>query len=443
MKYFFIVLLIITSFNSFAQKDSVWTEYDTEHTIEYADADEFASFQDAKYISNYLKPMISNKAINTLFHFSMGIGRLPRFNSITQKVKQTRHEFNRDLDLMFSIEQRLYKATTFSLGLVLPESNELTKNLNRGIGWSTEFRWYKHEHLRIKKGLGKGDFNGQFYGLRFDYYNHHHLLTANQKTTLRSYRFLISTGQRIQFEIIKPTSLNRIGLYLESRLGVGYSELLDDNFGEPKIVKRWGPVGELRFGINLSLSSKRIGEEIRLDPCTINLCSIERNHAFRLDFMNALTNVAMGRLNGTIALGYERKVSKSYFSIYSEMRFDYQWLDFPNLEKDILLLTPSIVLEPRYFLLKKQKIAKGKTSNDLDGGYIGLNFQGRKQFGEDTFFDEKLALTPVMGATITVNPFYLETKMGLGIATLSNSEEKLFDHFYSNYIFQYTIGLLL
>ncbi len=73
-------------------------------------------------------------------------------------------------------------------------------------------------------------------------------------------------------------------------------------------------------------------------------------------------------------IAFERKISKSSFSVNLELRshFSYTLFNYQEVKKNYWLFSSNVLLEGRWYYNLKNRILKGKTGNGLSANYIAL-----------------------------------------------------------------------
>ncbi len=231
-----------------------------------------------------------------------------------------------------------------------------------GVGIGIQPRWYYGMKKRITSGDQANNLSGNYIGLGIDY-------------------------NEVRGGGTKRWGITDIGLKygIQRRIfGRGFIDIqIGPQFtfrefsykgqnGETRIEKNdsWLLTSQVKLGFVLGQSNLSLEAEKR---CDVFQCFEERKGIFKLDLLNAL-NMSFDTdqsVIGTVNLAYEFKVAPAW-SINNEFNLTYFFKtnNFPN--GDNLFLSLGLTTQARYYYDLKNRIAQGKSSNNLTGNYVAL-----------------------------------------------------------------------
>jgi len=117
-------------------------------------------------------------------------------------------------------------------------------------------------------------------------------------------------------------------------------------------------------------------------------------------------------------IAFERKISKSAFSVNIELRprFSYSSINYQEVKENYWFFSTNILLEGRWYYNLKRRILKGKTGNGLSANYIAFGgssiYSTGKYPGEDNIYNY-LHLTTGWQRLFSKH-LYFDINIGLG-----------------------------
>jgi hypothetical protein len=213
-----------------------------------------------------------------------------------------------------------------------------------------EGRWYFDMPRRIRKGSSANNFIGRYISMEYR-------KTWNSIPMYSSYMASLNAGFQ--------TRLLRFG-YLDWRYGVGYAP--------SSFYSRGGFFGDAKIALGLILGSPKKSTAQGASWCEVLNCFREERSLFKVDLLHVLefAKDRMLKINPNIA--YEQKIGDSPFSIEGKTGLAWGRYQFGATNiSGLSYQSASVAIEPRYYFLQKRQIARGKSGNNLNGLFFGIN----------------------------------------------------------------------
>lgn len=312
-------------------------------------------------------------------------------------------------------------------------SRDLSLNVSYGLGFSgdgnvirfrdfsldahhfrVEPRWYYNMSRRIREGRSANNFSGNYFGIEF------------AQTT----RIGVSADFEYRTATVRygiQRRLFRYG-YFDMSYGLGMR-------ATPQTAYHQGSTqlfGDARLGIGLALAAPKSTRTKKFDQCDVLQCFREESRMWKIDLFNLFRIVRTGFVEGSLRTAVEQKIGGSPFSVEAQLQMDGSYLDQPAL------ITHSLGtgghLQSRYYYNLKRRIARGKSGNNLSGGYVawqadwhqshttykGLNVDGVKTKQTETY--TQMHTGPLLGIQYRIfEKGFIDFNLGAAMGTEKTS----------------------
>jgi hypothetical protein len=157
-----------------------------------------------------------------------------------------------------------------------------------------------------------------------------------------------------------------------------------------------------RVAIGLALAAPRAGKGSGSQSyCDVLRCFLEERQMFRFDLLQ-LVQFRSDYVQFKPSFAYERKIGESPFSVELEGAFTGtgRKLYFTGDERTWgWEYKAALSAEPRWYFLQKNRIAKGKSGNNLAGVYGGVNARYKWHYSEiyNQNWEKGAQLSPIVG----------------------------------------------
>lgn len=343
-------------------------------------------------------------------------------------------------------EQRI--ATGFSVNMMMEWANILRKTdlleevkmedvplyqynstAFRNISFSIEPRWFFEKKQQIKEGISGNNLNGTYVGLKLstNWWQDGTYITneenpVNGRTNQRRHDHI---GKR-QVAVINFGWQHYLldNNFINFQLGTGLSHnsqslqsITASNGTDitiPAISKwKWLLNYQVTWG---AVFGKRKKEDTSID----NFIEYyeEANDMWKIDLFNLFQGLNEKGATGRLHIAYERKISKSQFSIENGLQYLYSFdIDTKDYENQLLFQ-----VEPRFYFQLRKDIRKGKAANNLSSIYLGFLNQWNISGADLSRRNNRYNYDLVWGAQLRFfENLYGDVRLGFGLQDRINN----------------------
>jgi hypothetical protein len=242
-------------------------------------------------------------------------------------------------------------------------------DFSNGHALRLEPRWYFDMPRRIRAGKSANNFSGNYFGLEL-------ARVGRMDDALAGYR-----GASLRFGLQRR--LFRHG-YFDMSYGLG----VRDYFVTPFNRGSRGLFGEARFGLGLALASPRPTQTPQSAYCAVFQCFREENRMWKVDLFNLFRANTLDNLQGGVRASVEQKIGQSPFSVELQARGSGYYYDYQvsNARIQSNALSAGAQLQGRYYYNLKNRIARGKSGNNLSGSYAAIQAGAARTWSESPEF---------------------------------------------------------
>ena len=302
-----------------------------------------------------------------------------------------------------------------------------SENVHVGnIAWGVEPRYYLQQNYRDHEGHRISNLSGTYLGASFQQTKT--IIDINpefepSKYTTESYALVFG----IQHRFLKHGYVD-LGWRLGANKLSQYEIASWSNFGR---TGKWHEFLDqrLHFGWELGGRSPKYGEN---KTCDVFKCFREETRLVKIDLVNLISELTFNNQRGSIGLAYEQKWGQSAFSTQIETNLtasnaQYRYKNLQNIWER--KLDNVLAIEPRWYFTLNRRIAKGKSGNNLNGLFLGLNAAysatwstNRGVEGDWIYTKNAVSIAPVVGFQYRIfNHGFVEYHIGAGPSRFNNA----------------------
>ncbi len=295
----------------------------------------------------------------------------------------------------------------YAAGLLPMRGSAYFKGHYRGSGWRIEPRWYYDMPRRIRAGKSANNVSGNYISAEYQSFTQHD--RAPEPTVLfERYRF-----QAVSLHYGLQRRLGRFG-FIDASVGAGYQKASYQTSFINTTLNDDGFFFETRVAAGFALGMPRTAKS-NVPFCDVLRCFEEDRHLWKISLAKAL-HIDQGSIATNPKASYEQKIGSSAFSIEMEAEVFLNAYQYLGERLRLQKYGAGINIQPRWYFLQKQRIAKGKSGNNLAGIFGGI-MSGyrltRSLFTGDVVYKKGF--------------FYMAPHVGI--------QQRLFEHGFINYKF--------
>ncbi len=230
--------------------------------------------------------------------------------------------------------------------------------------FAVEPRWYYAMPRRIRQGRGANNMSGNYIGLEGVFVR-----------TNSNIGQLPVVGEQRSFALRYGVQ-RRLFRYGFLDIGFGLGILKEERSAWRTPFKdEWHIFANSQIGIGLALARPRTTAASG-GYCDVLRCFREERQMWKIDLYNLIRINSLDDLKGQLSIAYERKLGTSPFSLQAQGEWSqaHSYTNYlfasPYLTNNNTA-TYSGTLQSRYYYSQQQRIAKGKSGNNLSGVYVG------------------------------------------------------------------------
>jgi hypothetical protein len=311
-----------------------------------------------------------------------------------------------------SAELKLSKA--FSVEGGFEYGTRLNGEFQKTFSVHLEPRWYPGLPKRIKSGQQANNLSGNYLGAEFRY---------------QRYQPFDNTQNSVMLYYGVQHRLFDFG-YFDIGFGAGLAQLNATPY------RRGGQMFLTRTRARIGLAKLLPKAKKQDQPfCEVLKCFREERRMWKIDLYDfvelyAYSNFRALYLNPSIA--FEQKIARSAFSVQTEFssrfsfgRYQFGYVGGNQQSYNINSQSVGLDIQPRWYFTLKNRIAKGRSGNNLSGMYVGVNGGGRLiREASNAVNNQKLVYTtrqlsaaPVLGIQYRfLKHGYIDLSLGAGVA---------------------------
>ena len=262
-----------------------------------------------------------------------------------------------------SAEWKVAPALSLHAGVIVPtRGSRYFRGHYRGGGWRVEPRWYYDMARRIRFGQSANNVSGNYFSAEYQTF-----VQRDQEpepvVSFHRYRF-----EAVSLRYGLQRRLGRFA-FVDVSLGAGYQQASQESANSTSQTDQSG-FFDTRVAAGLAFGAPRT-DKSKVPFCDVLRCFQEDRHLWKISLAKAL-QVNQAGPSSNPKVSYEQKIGNSSFSIETETElFLSAHRDF---EQSLQLRNygAGLNVQPRWYFLQKQRIAKGKSGNNLAGVFAGV-----------------------------------------------------------------------
>jgi hypothetical protein len=365
MKYLLIIITLF-SFNSMAFSQdsiSVRTEIDT--------------FSPANYEGQYDYVFARKEPKTQLFKTGiLGFQTGESFELFAYERK-----INQDMSIHLSMNIRGIGSSYKSSRLLNNSFGERDTSFRSSEGFvniAIEPRWYFNMKKGIKSGLIANNFHGSYislrtsYGLENDpYFIPDWKFNKDSSFATTSFNDMPKRNHFISNELCFGIQRRILRFqYIDFGIGTGIRTRIKTNFPTDEKRMQWIFNYRLSYGFVLDGFKKKKNNAAR---CEALHCFEEEKSMWKIGLSNLITRFNQKQFSGILSAAYEQKIPNTMFSLEGNVAVaGNAHARGYSFSKNDNRYAVRVGVMPRYYYELKEKIAQGKSANNLSGNYLGL-----------------------------------------------------------------------
>lgn len=317
------------------------------------------SFEKTRFVDRYSQVFGTQSPAKVLFKWNaLSLAPIVTYGEENQVIKSA--------PIVPSIDLRIEAKLAPMLSIQAAGTYYHTRqtSFNRG-GYGTDIRieprWYYDMPGRIRSGKSANNLTGNYIGLE-------------GRNFWYGSKLLKYESQALSLRFGMQRRLWRYGFF-DLSYGVGYQSSEYRYISEGTVFQRYSQhsvYGEARVALGFALGGRKPAEAASSSVCDVLRCFQEDRHMFKLDLLRAVRfdqNVV--KINPIFS--YEQKIGQSQFAVEleGEIRLNRVQQFDTNQARHTWSFGAGASIQPRYYLLQKWQIARGKSGNNLNGPFIG------------------------------------------------------------------------
>ncbi|MFN4253750.1 MAG: hypothetical protein ACK4Q5_01945 [Saprospiraceae bacterium] len=285
------------------------------------------------------------------------------------------------------------------------------------IGLGLEPRYYINQKRRIREGKSAKNLTGTYLGLSF-IETRNAIELSNKTYNYQNHDATLRMG--FQHRVFRNG-------YLDFSWGLGAATrthiTLPDG-QEPVFSRKWREQFSQRLALGWAFGSPRTARRDNR-TCDFFKCYREESRLWKFDALNLVRLLDFERQSGKLGVAFEQKIKESPFSVQVEALALGSHTDIRNefwrLKQHSL--GAGFYVEPRWYYSLKKRIATGKSGNNLNGVFVGLNtglLSTRSYYDypelDPVYIDRYIRAVPVWGVQYRIfDRGFFEYRVGMGI----------------------------
>ncbi|MEM9919423.1 MAG: hypothetical protein AAF990_15070 [Bacteroidota bacterium] len=428
----------------------------SEQTLAYTE--ETGSFEEQQFVDAYDYLFRTKEPAKSLFKLDL-VNSLPvttiigQYNNTSIDLQATFGlTYERKLSNVFSINASVIP---FYSNTIIVDYTIQSVFSNFSLGLYLEPRWYYDMRKRILSSRSANNLSGNYLGLRVG----GNWLSANLPDDSNTLTLSNLSGQ---LQIGQQRRIFKRGFFdISASMGTIRKRIYRD-----ELLQEYDHKWEFLYGLQIGMGLA-IGGEIYKAPdaihCDAFRCFLEEKTMFKIGLLQLFEGNSSNGFEGKIILEYEHKLGLSTWSLAYGARLDYFLATrINNNEENKIRTGYGITFGPRWYYNLKERIAKGKTANNLSSNYFTIHtifnsspgtIQNRDNLVR--YRDQQLAFIPAWGIQRRFFKHgYFDYKLGFGPTTDGRSlpreqgqpvqgflNRDLFDKVYFQFLSELKVGL--